>query len=291
MNGYSKTVIIQDLEPMLNGLGIYAPPMQRTTEEAWKTCGNKMLQKLHDIENQIKMSTDAQILYLIGAAFENYTAWYQRGDSRKIYLEKAIEYLEKSLTLEPNNCKCKIRLGMLLIDQKIVRNLNRGIQLLNDVDKCAESSTYYYKTSLEKAKRWNGDIPLKLNYDLRELSVAPAALLEERKKFKILIKKFQKENNLELLKKTLSQYYSLAFLATLLYEGHKLNLGVSGEMYENAIRIQDEYSKQVNFSFEKDGYIKNCSFISKSDWKIFVRVFGAINKFVIPHELIKKSIF
>jgi hypothetical protein len=98
----------------------------------------QMLETVQRIEEQYPASNSAELEYWLGITWRNYTAWFVRGDERKQYLEKAVVHLERAYALEKANRDSKwmtyaCELGLLLIDEALVRDLERGISLLEPV--------------------------------------------------------------------------------------------------------------------------------------------------------------
>lgn len=98
----------------------------------------QMLETVQKIEDQYPASSSAELEYWLGIAWRNYTAWFVRGDERKQFLEKAIVHLERAHALEKANRGSKwmtyaCELGLLLVDEAPIRNLERGISLLEPV--------------------------------------------------------------------------------------------------------------------------------------------------------------
>jgi len=265
---------IKELEELSNGLGEYANMNTLTDEITSK--GDILLSKIEQIEVKTKNITDSKLSYALAIVYSNYSSWYRRGDERKFFLEKSIFLLNQSISLSPQNIEAKAELGHILIDYKIVRNLSKGIKLLEELQNNNELPTYLNST-LAEAKRKIGKIENN-NFNLCSFQdPSPAVFREERKRFRALIRKYKKENKNELLKEVLNEYYSLAILVTFCYGEHDCNSGVSGRMYDEAIKIVNQRCNKINFSYLDNGRIENSGFISNNDWKTFIKVFGEVD--------------
>lgn len=272
---------ISVLEDISNGLGEYASCSFNETNDSIKDKkGKEMLNIIIDIEQNNLQETNTKFYYSLAIAYRNYCAWFVRGSSRKIYLDKTIVYLKKSIHLSKDNVESISELGRLLIEEKIIRNLSEGIEILQKL-KSVNQMPDHLNSVLSKALRQNGDIELSTNYNLCNFKdPSPAVFREERKKFRSLIREAKKNNEDEKLKQILNQYYNLAVLVTICYQDHDCNSGVSGSDYDKAIKTVKKICKKINYEYSVDGYIENSNFISANDWKTFKKVFGEnINKF------------
>jgi hypothetical protein len=98
----------------------------------------QMLRTIEKVETERPNSNSAELEYWLGIAWRNYTAWFIRGDKRKPHLEKAVIHFENAYTLEKGSSGAKwmtysSELGALLVEEAPVRDLERGIQLLEAV--------------------------------------------------------------------------------------------------------------------------------------------------------------
>ncbi len=147
----------------------------------------QMLETVQRIEDQYPASHSAELEYWLGIAWRNYTAWFVRGDERKPYLEKAIAHLERAYSLEKANSGQRWKtyaseLGALLVDEALMRDLDRGIPLLEavfqstqdyepllcsyaeaiyktgDFEKAAAVATELYRRA-KSSKEWKQNIP------------------------------------------------------------------------------------------------------------------------------------
>jgi len=271
--------LIDLLHNITNGLGDYAThAFQEDNPQKKMEKGQEMLSIIIGVEEKSKSLNNSNLCYLLAVAYRNYCAWFIRGDQRKKYLEKCIFFINKALSISSDNIDAKSELGRLLIEERVVRNISRGIELLEELKKDGKMPSYL-NSVLTKAHRQSGDIEIRQQYDLCQFNdPSPAVFSEERKRFRALISKYKKRNEIDKLKATLDQYYNLAVLVTLCYGEHDCNSGVIGWQYDEAINTVKKMCKKINYSFESNGIIKKSNFISQNDWKAFVKVFGENNK-------------
>ncbi len=118
-----------------------------------------------------------------------------------------------------------------------------------------------------------------ITYDLCKLNnPTPHNFNRERVKFRALIRKFKKNNDLDSLKIVLDQYYNLSVLVTICYGNEDCKIGVGGRQFDKAVKIIPKVCKNINFSYAENGKLENSSFISNNDWKTFINVFGENSK-------------
>lgn len=237
--------------------------------------GNKMLKLIQDIEYQTKNSKDSNLYYKFAIAYKNYTSWYITGENKEQYLLKTTSLLEKSIELSENNIKAKELLGKLLINEKLIRDLNKGQIILNELKSRNELSSPFTSV-LKKAEK---QIKIDQNYNFCKFKdPSPAVFREERILFRALIKKYKKEKNIKELEETLNHFYTLGILVTMCYGNSDCNSDTSEIKYEKAILIIKKNCKRIRYTFTENGYISNSSFLSSSDWKHFDFVFGKSKK-------------
>ncbi len=270
----NNTNDIVTLNEISNGLGEYASCfLNETNIDIKYKKGQEMLSTITSIEKNSIESSDTNLLYALAIAYRNYCAWFIRDDKRKEYLEKSILFLNKSISAFSDNVDAKSALGKLLIEEKIVRDLSKGINILEKLQETNQMPEYL-NSVLSKAIRQNKGVKLENTYNLCSFSdPSPAVFREERKRFRELIRTFKKEKNIDSLKTTLNQYYQLAVLVTVCYGEHDCNSGVQGNQYDNAIKIVKNICKEIDYSYLKHGKIEKSNFISENDWKTFVKVF------------------
>lgn len=272
----SQNSLATILTSLSNSMSEFAP-----IENKYDMQKERMRLVINRIRDEINQNNNFELFYLFAISIRNFTSWYIRGDERKKYLDEVIFYLEKSIGLNDKFVEAKAELGLLLIEQKVVRNLEKGYSILNGLKNINQLPSYLDST-LSKAERQLGLVCVEDDVDFSNLNPTPAVFNEERKKYRILIKKYKKENNFNNLNRTLKNYYNLAILVVLCYGSHDCKSGVAGYDYDSAIKRIKKFGKKLNFSFKENGYIKNCNFISNNDWKQFISVFGEVDKEIDP---------
>lgn len=278
---FSQNSLATILTSLSNSMSEFAP-----IENKYDVQKERMRLVINRIRDEINHNNNFELFYLFAISVRNFTSWYIRGDERKKYLDEVIFYLEKSISLNDKFVEAKAELGLLLIEQKVVRNLKKGYSILNGLKNINQLPSHL-DSVLSKAERQLGLVCVEDDVDFSNLNPTPAVFNEERKKYRILIKKYKKENNFDNLNRTLKNYYNLAILVVLCYGSHDCKTGVAGYDYDLAIKRIKKFGKKLNFSFKENGYIKNCNFISNNDWKQFISVFGEVDKEIDP----KNNIF
>ena len=263
------------LDEISNGIGEYAScSFNESNIDIKNKKGQKMLSIITSIEKNTTESDDTNLLYSIAIAYKNYCAWFVRGEKRKDYLKKSISFLNKSISASSNNIDAKSELGKLLIEEKVVRDLSKGIKILEKL-KNTNQMPEYLNSVLSKAIRQNNGVTLDNTYNLCSFNdPSPAVFREERKKFRKLIRTFKKEKNIDNLKTVLNQYYQLAVLVTVCYGEHDCNSAIAGFQYETAIKTVKNICKKIDYTYTTHGKIVKSNFISENDWKTFIKFFG-----------------
>jgi len=282
--------LIARLNQISNGLGEYASYSFNKEDPSQKNQkAQKMLAAITDIEKKSTLLNDSTLFYSLAIACRNYCAWFVRGDERKIHLEKCVAFLNESISISPDNVDAKSELGRLLIEEKVVRNLSKGIVILEKLNTDGKMPSYL-NSVLSKAHRQSGNLNLEDNFNLCAFKdPSPAVFREERKRFRALIRKYKNQKETDKLKITLNQYYNLAVLLTICYGDHDCNSGVIGWQYNEAINTVREICTKIDCSFVSHGYLVKSSFISKNDWKTFANVFGDSTKKFNPIKEFKRS--
>lgn len=149
--------------------------------------------KLSKIEEFSLNSYNPMLKYFLGIAWRNYTTWNIRGDARKPFLEKAIKYLDEALTLSKQILPVRLSLdkrhdahyldqitiasdlGILLVGEKIVRNLDKAESVLKFIydntkeyepSLCWLAELYYKRGEYEKAIKISSDLPIRVKNSL-----------------------------------------------------------------------------------------------------------------------------
>lgn len=256
----------------------YAPINSSNISELKEQMGNE----LKKLQSEIKIWTyELHEKYAI--ALRNYCSWYLRGDERKNVLENIVHHLEESLKLKDAS-SAKIELSRILIEEKLVRNLDKALVYINELHEKNELPSWM-NSLVEKAKRWNGDVAIPNNVDLSKLEPSPAVFREERTKLRKLLKFLidENDNRKEIVALNL---YNLGLFVTTLYGNHDCNSGVSGSEYDNAVKKAKKIAK--NFKYNYLGRITNCSFLSEQDYNKIEKVFNENSSFVNVIDLVNK---
>jgi hypothetical protein len=281
---------IATLTSISNGLGEYASiafSEKKPSEKNEKAL--EMLSTIKEIEKTCRQLQNSKLFYSIAIAYRNYCAWFVRGEDRKQYLEKCVFYLTESIAIDPDNIGAKAELGRLLIEEKVVRNLPKDIKILKDLKNDGDMPSHL-NSILSKAHRQSGNVEQDRDFNLCAFNdPSPAVFREERKRFRALIKKYKKQNEIDKLKTTLNQYYNLAVLVTICYGNHDCNTGVIGWQYDEAIKTVKKVCNKIDFSFAQHGFLEESNFISNNDWKTFVAVFGESSKSFNPTMKFRKN--
>lgn len=278
------------LNNISNGLGEYASVALNEDNQSNKNeKALEMLSIITDAEKCCDRLKNSELFYSIAIAYRNYCVWFARGDNRKQYLEKCVTYLNDAISIDSGNNDAKSELGRLLIEEKIIRNRSKGIEILEALKNDGNMPSYL-NSVLSIAHRQSGNVEQDSGFNLCAFKDPnPAVFREERKRFRALIRQYKKSNEIEKLKITLEQYYNLAVLVTICYGEHDCNSGVVGWQYDEAIKTVRKVCDKIDFSFVRDGFLEQSSFISKSDWKAFVAIFGKSTRSFNPATTFKKS--
>jgi hypothetical protein len=267
--------IKDELTQASNGLGKYAQiafsDVDATVSES---ASNEMLAELVAFEERSEGIADSRFFYLLSIGYRNYTAWFVRGDARKHYLEKCVSLLRTAISLDSGYKDALEELASTLIDQKLVRNLDEGVRILTPLKEAGIMSSPL-NSRFAAAKRQLGEIEPASNFSLCSFGdPSPAVFREERKRFRALFRLYKKQGDVDKLKEALDQYYKLAALVCVCYGDHDCNSGTIGWKYDIAVKTVKKVCKKINQSFAVNGYLDNCGFITKTDWKLFIATFG-----------------
>jgi len=170
-----------------------------------------MLNTIERIERECPDVDSAELNYWLGIAWRNFTAWYIRGEERRGYLEKAVSYLEKAYEIEKRFSGNRWKQyagewGRLLIDEKIVRDLEKGITILEELyinETDYEPTLYHYADGLYKKGEFEkaAEVALELinraaKTELFKDGVPPGLKKIAAKVDRALIRKYKKEGSL-----------------------------------------------------------------------------------------------
>jgi hypothetical protein len=181
-------------------------------------------------------------------------------------------------------------LAYLLVNYVPVRDLERGIELLESLKKenaLSETMAIY----LNHAYRQLDRIPEQLAIaEFSKISMLPASLREDRKRYRALIRQFRKNGQAKEIRVALEEFYNLAILVCAAYGNHDCDRGVSSSEHEIAELIRDRVAGKLHFSYPSSGRIIDGSFLSESDYRSFVQVFGETDVCIYPQQYFEKEI-
>jgi len=287
-DSFSETELINYATIALMGSGQYA--FKAMTDD-WPEWSKKMQNDLILFEQKANEYSSPKLFILAGKGWENFSIWYKRKNEDKTTpLIQAISMFNKALGLEPNNTEAKIGLATLLIERMQVRDLDKALNILNQIPVKNDE----IQLLISKAKRWTGNIKFEPDFDYTNIQLIPLTFLrEERKKCRSLVQILKKEGKTEELIKILEHMYRIAIIhdaATyvMLYCGYVVN----PRLYSSSYRKLETITKNVdNYTYLKNGKIvesNNC-FFSNNDYKVFELIFGVTNKEFNPAtEILKK---
>lgn len=264
--------IIAELRIALVGTGQYA---SMSMSDNWQEGEEKMHKDLQIYEDYAERYTSSILFSLTGKGWELFSIWFRRKNQDKTTpLRKAINLLEKALLVDEYNDEAKTILGGILVERVQVRDLERGLHLLNDL----ENKDSQIKGLIAKAERWLGKTKVESEYDYIALPLIPLTLLrEERAKCRALIRTLKKEGRNEELIQILDHMYRLAILhdaATyvMLNTEHSYN---DRETKKWDTKLKNLAENILGYSYKKNGRLKesNNSYLSENDYKTYCNVF------------------
>ena len=287
-DSYNEAELISYATLALMGTGQYA--FQAMTDD-WPEWSRKMQDDLILFERKANEFKSPELFVLAGKGWENFSIWYRRKNEDKTTpLKKALTMFNEALSLEPENIEAKIGLAALLIERVQVRDLDKALNILNQIsDKSDE-----IQLLISKAKRWTGAVEFEPNFDYTTIQLIPLTFLrEERKKCRALLQILKKDGKKEELIKVLEHMYRIAIIhdaATyvMLYCGYVVN----PRLYSASYRKLQTIAKSIHrYSYLKNGKIvesNNC-FFSNKDYKVFELIFGVTDREINPATLILKN--
>ena len=203
-------------------------------------------------------------------------SFHSKGEERKFFIRKQEEYYKRGLESADFDMSIvsAIGLSMLLVKEKSVRNLDVALGLFQFLKENKKFPSHL-KPLEQKALRMLGRVKMK-KVSPRSVTMIPASLKELRKDFRLLVKKFKKEKNVDSLKKTLNEYYKFGVLFSGIFG--KSDGYVGGHLCDVGNIMKKKITDLDSFSFETHGKIIDCNFISNQDWNNFEKVFGRSDK-------------
>ena len=254
---------------LTNGLGPFAP----SPEKDQARIGEQMISEINELEKAIRGKNVPGIEYQIAIAVRNYTAWFIRGDERKPYLERAVAHLQKAA--ETGSSEAKIELSRILIEEKLVRDLDIALQLAEELKQRNQLPDWMIP-SVEKAKRWAGKIEIPHDSDFSTLSATPAAIREERTKLRKLLTTLVKSGDMTRARNVAKRLYNLGLLAAYLYGDFDGSSGVTGAAFSTAEGKLEEVNR--SFNFEYLGRITDANFLTTTDYNRIEKILGQTTK-------------
>ena len=281
----SEEEIIQNARLALMGTGPYA---SMAMSDDWQDGERKMISDLNEFEEYAKKYSSPTLYVLSGKGWELFSIWYRRkNDDKTTPLKNAIALIEKALSMDKNNEEAKATLGEILIERVQVRDLKRGLKLLQEV----RNKDSQIQGLITKAERWLGKLEIESEFDYVALPLIPLTVLrEERAKCRSLIRSLKKKGSNADIGQVLDHMYRLAIIhdaATyvMLNTEHSFN-DKETKKWDNKLRhlarnIQ-EYSYSVTGRITES---HNC-FLTENDYKTFIQVFGDSDNKVDPVSLL-----
>lgn len=271
---------------VLAGTGLYASKSMSDDRPKW---AQKMEADLLTFEQNAKTLSSSALFMLAGKGWELFSIWYRReGEDKTTPLRRAIAMFDEGLKTDPDNEETKIALAGILIERKQVRDLNRALNLLEQV----KNRPSYANELISKAKRWLGQVEYKREFDYTEIQLLPlGALREERKKCRSLIRSMKKDKKTKEMREVLEHMYRIAILhdaATyVLIHGHYFIDTKNDRTWDRKL---NHIARSVyKYSYSKNGMlpVNDRAFLSLNDYKIFELIFGVTDKTFDPVLLLK----
>lgn len=181
-----------------------------------------------------------------------------------IYLNKSVVVLSQAESVQG-----KLEFSELLMVIPIIRDSERCKSVLDElIDKGEDLGSY--DEYLLRANRLLGI--LEKQFDPNSvIKLSYGGFIEERKRYRELIRKYKKLDDTEKLKNILNEFYIVGVLA----EVAKIHEG--GEVWQNK-KIQfvlREIINKLNCTYSMNGRIVGkYEYISNNDWKTFEKIFG-----------------
>lgn len=161
------------------------------------------------------------LAYWLGIGWRNFTAWYIRGEDRKPYLNKIVQYFSKAFDLSKDTLPVKLptherhkvqyvgqidiagELGPLLVNEALIRDLDRAEEILEFVYissedyepcLCAYAEIFYMKGDFNKCAEIALNIHNRAEHSERWDCTPPAPMRIFGKAYRALGKQAKKEN-------------------------------------------------------------------------------------------------
>ncbi len=262
----------------------------KAMSDDWPEWSERMQNDLFLFERKAIEFSSPKLFVITGEGWSNFSYWYGSKNNDKITpLQYAIKMFDKALRIEPNNEEAKIGLATLLIERMQVRDLKRGLEILQQIS----NKTDEVQILISKASRWTGNIEFHSNIDYTKIDLIPLTSLGEvRKRCRLLVRELIKEKDkTDELKEVLDYMYRVAVL-------HDAATYVIRycEEYDNPQKFDACYKKLkkateiiVEYSYQNNGYLvwSNNSFFSDNDYRTYEKIFGRSDKVFNPASLIE----
>ena len=228
-----------------------------------------ILYKIQQLDSSIDKSELALRKKLV-EVYNHYLYNCASGDERIVVNTAIVNSLKSIISIDKTQCSSIAELTRILIEEKSVRDLDLAMSYSDYLDKYNQKPTWLIPT-INKAKRWQGDIDIPKSTSFNDLPITPASLREERVKLRKLIISLSKENNPK-VSVVAKRLYNLALYVTYLYGNHDCNSGVSGPAYTHAEKIYKKVSGKFNYDYL--GRIEDSLFLSEQDYKRIEKYLG-----------------
>ncbi len=272
------------------GAGIVPSYGMKAMSDDWLEWSEKMQKDLFLFERKAIEYSSPKLYVIAGEGWSKFSSWYLRkNDDKKTPLQYAIKMFEEALKIEPNSDEAKTVLGTLLIERVQVRDLKRGLEILQQIS----NKTDDVQVLISKASRWTGNIEFNSDFDYTKFDLNQLASLGEvRKRCRHLIRKLKKDKDkTDELKEVLDHMYRVALISDA--ASHVMsNCGhdVDPQKYDACFnKLQKVTENIAQYSYQKNGYLSwsHDSFLSENDYRTYEKIFGRSDKIFNPVSLIE----
>lgn len=140
-----------------------------------------------------------------------------------------------------------------------------------------------YESDSIEAIRYQYNEPYRLEDEIaRKYHTYPSDFNDGRKKYRAMYKEGKTSGDIAKLKDALSGLYNLALFYVFCYGSGDGNKGYPGFVCTNVnaylYKNPESLEQLKQFSYEKNGKIKGCMFLSDLDWKHFEHMWGPSDK-------------
>jgi len=173
---------------------------------------NELLEIVEGVERQYPRAESAELQCCLGGAWKYFSALFVRGPDRKPYLQRSLRHYERAYELEALRTRAGVNryaatLGNILVNHPLVRDLERGIMLLESA--FLATATYEpvfcsYAEALYKAGEYQKTADVATELHRRACaseewkgSVPPAPMNIAGKAYRAIVRGLRKEGRLE----------------------------------------------------------------------------------------------